>query len=71
MINLQVHNPPIKVKIQVKEVMKGQGCGGATNDYEKLENKPQINSVTLEGNKSLEDLGIEKLTDYVIIQGIL
>ena len=29
-------------------------------DYEKLENKPQINGVTLIGNKSSEEIGIEE-----------
>jgi len=32
--------------------------GGGTDDYSQLNNKPQINSVTLSGNKSLSDLGI-------------
>ena len=32
--------------------------GGGTSDYSDLTNKPQINSVTLSGNKSLSDLGI-------------
>ena len=32
--------------------------GGGTSDYTDLENKPQINSVELSGNKSLHDLGI-------------
>lgn len=32
--------------------------GGGTNDYNTLNNKPSINNVTLSGNKSLEDLGI-------------
>lgn len=31
-----------------------------TYDYEKLINKPQINSVELIGNKSFEDLGLEQ-----------
>lgn len=31
---------------------------GGTSDYSDLTNKPQINSVTLSGNKSLADLGI-------------
>lgn len=35
----------------------GGGSGG-TSDYTDLDNKPQINSVTLTGNKSLSDLGI-------------
>ena len=32
--------------------------GGGTSDYTDLTNKPQINGVTLSGNKSLSDLGI-------------
>lgn len=32
--------------------------GGGTDDYTDLNNKPQINSVTLSGNKSLGDLGL-------------
>ena len=39
------------------------GGGGGTDDYEDLENKPQINSVTLSGNKSLADLGIAAASD--------
>jgi hypothetical protein len=35
----------------------GGGSGG-TMDYNDLTNKPQINNVTLTGNKSLQDLGI-------------
>ena len=35
----------------------GGGSGG-TSDYDQLENRPQINNVTLTGNKSLSDLGI-------------
>lgn len=30
-----------------------------TADYERLENKPQINSVNLVGNKSAHDLGLQ------------
>ena len=31
---------------------------GGTNDYEQLTNKPQINGVTLDGNKTAEDLNL-------------
>lgn len=34
------------------------GSGGGTDDYTDLTNKPQINSVTLSGNKSSSDLGL-------------
>ena len=33
--------------------------GGGTTNYNQLENKPQINSVELTGNKTLEDLGVQ------------
>lgn len=42
------------------------GGSGGTSDYDHLENRPQINNVTLTGNKSLADLGINiptKLSD--------
>lgn len=35
------------------------------NDYNKLKNQPQINEVTLLGNKKLEDLGIINDLNYV------
>lgn len=33
------------------------------NDYEKLKNKPSINGVTVEKNKSFEDLGYDSVTN--------
>lgn len=36
----------------------GGGGGGGTSDYTDLTNKPKINGVTLNGNKSTADLGI-------------
>lgn len=39
-------------------------------NYDKLENKPQINNVTLIDNKSLEDLGIVNDKTYLHIQGV-
>ena len=35
-----------------------------TSDYKKLTNKPSIGGVTLEDNKTLEDLGIQPAGDY-------
>lgn len=35
-----------------------QSGGGGTHNYEELANKPSINDVTLEGNKTLEELGV-------------
>ena len=40
--------------------LRGVGSGGGgTSDYNKLKNKPSIGGVTLEGDKSLTDLGID------------
>ena len=35
-----------------------------TNNYDNLKNKPQINNITLIGNKSLDDLDIQQKGDY-------
>lgn len=45
----------------------GTSSGGGTSDYNDLENKPRINNVVLEGNLSLEELGIiiPDLKNYV------
>lgn len=37
----------------------GETSDSGTTDYAELDNKPKINNVTLSGNKSLADLGIE------------
>ena len=40
------------------ENMPAQGGGGGTSDYDDLDNKPSINSVTLTGNQTTTDLGL-------------
>lgn len=42
------------------------GATGGTRDYEKLENQPSINDVTLTGNKTLDELGIQPKGDYAL-----
>lgn len=39
-----------------------------TKDYEELENKPKINSVELIGNRQLDEIGINKITNAEIIK---
>lgn len=41
---------------------------GGTNDYEALINKPQINDVTLVGNKSFKELGLRPATNTEIAE---
>ena len=46
-------------------VSDGGGGSAGTTDYTQLENKPQINSIELTGNKTLNDLGIQAKGDYL------
>ena len=63
---------PTEVKILMVKGEKGEkgekGDPGEIDDlkYSDLPDKPQINDVTLEGNKSFEDLGAETLTNIEI-----
>lgn len=41
------------------------GGTGGTGNYNDLENKPSINNVTLQGNVTLEQLGVQAAGDYV------
>lgn len=42
------------------------GGGGGTTNYNSLTNKPRVNNVTLQGNKTLSDLGIQPAGDYAL-----
>jgi hypothetical protein len=52
------------------EVESGGGGGGGTSDYTQLSNKPQINGVTLTGNKSLSDIGAASQSDLEALEDI-
>ena len=52
------------VQTAINNALSGGGGGtGGTTDYTELENKPQINSVTLSGNKTTSDLGIDEVPE--------
>lgn len=53
MINLELLNESESIELKLEENSKG-----GTNNYNELDNKPQINGKTLQGNLTLEDLGI-------------
>ena len=44
--------------LELKAVIESGGGGGGTTNYNFLENKPQINSVTLVGNKTAAELNL-------------
>lgn len=46
------------------------GGGGGTSDYNELTNKPRINNITLNGNKTTENLGlVNDVTTYMESDG--
>lgn len=54
----------IKPKLNISgQINKGSSVIAISN-YEDLINKPQINSIELSGNKTLEELGIQAAGDY-------
>ena len=49
----------------VSHLFSGPG-GPGTNDYEQLVNQPQIENVTLVGNKMLPDIGVDLISIFDI-----
>lgn len=49
----------IQEKTLVGTINVGQ-ISTTNNDYDELFNKPSINSITLQGNKELDELGIQE-----------
>lgn len=49
--------------LELKEAIEAGGGGGGTTNYNLLTNLPQINGVTLKGDKSFDDLGMQSLTN--------
>ena len=43
----------------------GGSTGGGTTNYNDLSNKPQLSGVTLEGNKTLDDIGVQPKGNYL------
>ena len=55
--------------ITIEDTEKGiriNSTGGGTSNYNALTNKPKINNVELNGNKSLNDLGIQPAGNYAL-----
>lgn len=46
------------VEMELSDVVPGGGGGGGTTNYNYLTNKPQINGKVLQGNSTLQELGI-------------
>lgn len=68
-------NLTVPLEVDVNQVAVDLEVSGSINpvinaDYEQLENKPQINGVELNGNKTFEELGEQTITN-VELQDII
>lgn len=66
MIGMRLSPEPV-LEFEVSTGLPSSDPGPApsgTTDYNDLENKPSINGIPLEGDKSLEDLGIKGTASY-------
>lgn len=59
---------PIKAKLESSNPINAKisNASSGTTNYEMLSNKPSINEITLIGNKSFEDLGVNTMTNLEI-----
>lgn len=65
-LGIPVYSAGENIKISDDYVISATGGGGGTSDYEDLSNLPKLNNVTLKGNKSLSDLGIQPAGNYAL-----
>lgn len=64
--NIKTESVSLGLDVYLDAGGSGTGGGGeGTSDYNNLENKPKINGVTLQGEKTLESLGIQPAGDYL------
>lgn len=61
-------NKKISGRIEQRFTVSGEISkpSGGSNDYDALIHKPQINNVTLTGNKTFEELGLRPATNTEI-----
>ncbi|MDR1629595.1 MAG: hypothetical protein LBS36_05210 [Oscillospiraceae bacterium] len=53
----------VPMKVHANQYGTVTVLGEGTNDYDVLVNKPRINGVTLVGNKTTEEIGIEEISN--------
>lgn len=57
---IELEEENIEIELEGNEIIKTE----ATSDYRKLINKPKIEGVELQGDKTFEDLGMNTLTNF-------
>ena len=65
--NNEIGEPQSRIEALLIQILEtgGGGGGGGTTNYNLLQNKPQIGGVTIQGDKSLADLGIMEVDDHL------
>lgn len=58
------------ITISEDNVISSTGGSGGTTDYDDLDDKPTINSVTLQGNKTAHELRLASIDDYEYLYGL-
>ena len=62
--NIKTESVSLELDVYL-DAVGGGGGGEGTSDYNQLENKPKINGITLQGEKTLEALGIQPAGNYL------
>jgi hypothetical protein len=62
---LNIETGSVEIGLDMHVDTGGANTGGGITDYLELQNKPSINKVVLEGNKTAEELGLQAKGDYV------
>ena len=65
-VDNKTYMTPLRTKQAILANKSGGGSG--TSNYNDLENKPKINNVTLEGNKTSSELGLTGDKHFVFIK---
>ena len=65
-VDNKTYMTPLRTKQAILANKSGGGSG--TSNYNDLENKPKINNVTLEGNKTSSELGLTGDKDFTYIK---
>ena len=65
-VDNKTYMTPLRTKQAILANKSGGGSG--TSNYNDLDNKPKINNVTLEGNKTSSELGLTGDKDFVFIK---
>ena len=66
-ITSDISTPTLQATLGASSPIININTSGGTDDYNELINKPQINDITLQGNKSLPDIGVEHITNSDIM----